>query len=393
MSESDDKKKARERKVLEDALRLARSMGGEARRNVDRLTGEIGTPRERPDLAIRTACGRIVGIEHFRIDQLVMHDKHAQSAAARFVNDNESQRKKAVDNTLDDELTDEMIELFGNMASRGIQLLKNACLLDLARSLNARLFGLKGHAGKLEAYRCNLMGCSDGVGVELGYLVEIHADFSGLFYFDGRKTRQLHVGELPMFAELYDPLDKASRDVDWIVLAFCGAVTDEVLSGAVIDCRNGKFRKSLERQDLRKTEYLGLGKNDPKTRQRSPGKVTYAEDGESIRYSIENTSGDTDIAELWDNALRDGVRALALGKAGRAFTATIPVQMVYEVLRDRAVALGASVLPGDVSGLMARMSPSELMAQAERFCMRWGIRKPDPIADAGISAKEDAPHD
>ena len=305
---------------------------------------------------------RIVGIEHFRVDQLVRHDKSVQSAAACFANDNETQRKRAVGDAFDGKLTSGMIKLFGNMASRVIQLSKNACLPDLARSLDARLFGENEHADKLETYRHNLVGRADDAHVELGYLLEFHTDFGGLYYFDGHTTRQLHAGGIPMFAELHDLLDRASLDMDWVVLAFCGPIIDEVVDGAVIDCRNGQFGKSLERQGFRRTEYLGLGKNEPKARQRKPDEVTYAEDGENIHYTIENTSEEMDAPKLWDIALRDGVRALTLSRAGQAFTATMPVEMVYELLRGRAGGPGQEIAYGDVARLLASIPANESMA-------------------------------
>lgn len=392
MSESDDKKKAREREVFEDALELARSKGGEARRNADRLSGEVDSSGERPDLVIHAPGGRVIGIEHFCVDQLVRHGKSVQSAAARFASDNESRRRKVVGDAPDGELTGEMIALFGDMASRGIQLSKDACLRDLVRSLDARLFGENGHVGKLETYRRNLLERAAGSHVELGYLLEFHTDFRGLLYFDGRMTRQLHVGEMPMFVGLYDLLDRAAHDVDWIVLAFCGAITDEVMGGAVIDCRNGKFRKSLERQGLRRTEFLGLGKDEPKTRQRKPGKATYVEDGENIHYTIENTSEDADASKIWDNALRDGAWALTLGRAGLAFTATIPVQMVYELLRGRTGGLGLEITYGDVTGLIAGIPANKVMAWSEQFGKRWGIREPNRYA-ASLNLQKDTKHD
>jgi hypothetical protein len=63
MSESDDRKEANEYRVFEDALRLTRSKGGEARRNVDRLSGEVDSNSEKPELLIRTPGGRVIGIE------------------------------------------------------------------------------------------------------------------------------------------------------------------------------------------------------------------------------------------------------------------------------------------------------------------------------------------
>lgn len=376
MGVADERKKARERKVFEAGLKLARSKGGEARRNVDRISGEVNSSDEAPDLCVRAADGCVIGIEHFRVDHFVKHDKRIQSSAARFVNENERTRKGLVSDNPSSELTKDMIDAFGGMMSRGIQLAKNACADDIAQSLEASLFGANGHAKKLDRYRGNLTADGDVADVELAYLIEMHSDLSGVFYFDGSTTRRLKTGELPMLAGIYDLLERVSHDVEWIILAFCGAISNEIVDAAVVDCRHGKFKSSLERQGLRRTEYLGLGKAAPKARQKKPGQVTCILDGEDIHYSIENTSGEVDAAELWDNALHDGARALTLAKAGRAFTATIAVQMVYELLRDRAHALGQEVAYQDIARLITGIPSDERTAWAEQFGERWGFVEP-----------------
>lgn len=376
MSESEERKKAHEREVFDAALRLARSKGGEARRNVDRLSGEVDSSYEAPDLRVHTADGRLIGIEHFRVDHYVKHDRRIQSAAARFANENEGTRKGLVVSAPPGELTEEMIAAFGDMMSEAIRLGKNACADDIAWSLEASLFGTNGHAKKVNRYRKNLASRCDAATPELAYLIEVHSDLSGLFYFDGNVTRRLKPGELPMLSGFYDLLERASQDVEWIVLAFCGAITDDMVDAAVVDCRHGKFRASLERQGLGKTEYLGLGKDAPKSRQAERGAVTYDTAGEDIHYSVENSSGEIDAAELWDNALHDGARALTLAKAVQAFTATMPVQMVYELLRGRTSALGSTITYSDVARLISAVSADEAITWAEQFAERWGIRRP-----------------
>lgn len=82
-------KKARERDVLEAALKLARKRGGECRRLADRLDGPVvdRTMDECPDIVLRcrnrsdNAC--IVGVEHFRVDQLTeVNDKTGKRMSA-----------------------------------------------------------------------------------------------------------------------------------------------------------------------------------------------------------------------------------------------------------------------------------------------------------------------
>lgn len=393
MSESDKRKKEHEREVFESALRVARKKGGEARRNVDRLSGNIDSSDEEPDLVVRAQGGRIVGIEHFRVDQLVKPGKSAQSAAARFSNDNEKKRKAIVEGASSSELNEEMVELFGNVASEAIRLSKNSCLDDLVRSIDAGLFGKNGHAYKLDAYREHLQQRFEETYSELGYLIELHSDFRGLFCHDGHAIRRLSLGELPMFTEIYALLLRASRDVDWIVLACCGSVTNEVIDAVVIDCRNGRFSASLRRQGMRPTEYLGLGKDAPKAVQERKGEVTVAVDGDVVTYSIENTSAVIEPAILWDNALSGGARALTLAKRGETFTATVPVEMVFDLLRDQMACLGANVTYDDVAGLIAKMPENEKAVRLQRFAKRWDIRDPSPSQKDGGEALAKGLHD
>ena len=54
--------------IYEQSLKVARAKGGEARRNVARLSGDIRS-FDRPDILITAEGGnRIIGIEHFRVD-------------------------------------------------------------------------------------------------------------------------------------------------------------------------------------------------------------------------------------------------------------------------------------------------------------------------------------
>lgn len=57
-------KKEHEHRLFAEALNIARRRGGEARRNVDRLAGDI-KDIERPDLLIDVSHDRVVGIEHY----------------------------------------------------------------------------------------------------------------------------------------------------------------------------------------------------------------------------------------------------------------------------------------------------------------------------------------
>lgn len=69
-----------------------------------------------------------------------------------------------------------------------------ACLDDLSRSLNSVLFGERGHAKKLDAYRDNLRCIANESPIELGFLIEFHTDFRDLYLNTSSKIRKLDCG-------------------------------------------------------------------------------------------------------------------------------------------------------------------------------------------------------
>ena len=373
MSKHNEEKKTREREVLTSALAVARAKGGDARRNVDRISGAIEA-FEKPDFLIH-ANGKLIGIEHFRVDHFVKGGRKVESAAAEFSRISENGRREIVDDGVRDIFTGEVEQFFGERLSRAIQLLKNACIADVARSLEADLYSGSNHVGKLPTYRSRAAEKADGCDLELGFLIEVHSDLRGLFIDDGYGARKIACGELPMIDSIYDLLKCASGNVDWIIWAFCGGITDMVEDAAVVRCGTGAFDMSMKRQGLERIEYLGLGKDVPRTRQKQQGRVSFEVDGDDIHYEIENTSEDIDIEALWSNSRVDCARALTLAKTGAPFVATLSVQMMYDMLRDKGARKSGAISAVDVDRFITRMRPEERVARAESFAQRWEIER------------------
>ena len=368
-------KKDDDLRTFMEALSLARANGGEGRRNADRLAGIVNHNWERPDLSVSTPDGRLVGIEHFRVDQLIKHDKQVQSAAAEFIGYTEKRRKEVVAGTEPGEVTNEMIGCFGEVLGKAATLVGNSCLDDLTKSLNARLFGEHGHALKIAQYRENLDHTAGGRKIQMGYLIEFHSDFSGLFLNSPKGARRVKPGETPLFSDVFDLLKSAACDVDWMVLAFCGSLDGSMQDAAVIRCANGMFKKSAERQGLFRTEYLGFGKNEPRRSCTSPCTVSAEQNGDEIAYSIEKGPGNLDPNKIWDEATHGAARAISLAQSGSAFTATPSVQMAYEIVRDYARTIGGNPNAVTVSELLRGMGPHEAMLRIERFDQKWNIQK------------------
>lgn len=110
MSKHNEEKKTREREVLTSALAVARAKGGDARRNVDRISGAIEA-FEKPDFLIH-ANGKLIGIEHFRVDHFVKGGRKVESAAAEFSRISENGRREIVDDGVRDIFTGEVEQFF-----------------------------------------------------------------------------------------------------------------------------------------------------------------------------------------------------------------------------------------------------------------------------------------
>lgn len=87
--DSSQSKNEHERRVLEDSSAIARSHGGEAKRNADKIMGNLDSSKERPDLRIITSDKRLLGIEHFRVDHFIDGGERPQSSAKRLSDDME----------------------------------------------------------------------------------------------------------------------------------------------------------------------------------------------------------------------------------------------------------------------------------------------------------------
>lgn len=224
MSDNKRKQNSLEEQVLKDVIDLSKAQGGYKKKAALKLNGSVDTRHECPDIVITRGDGSIIGLEHFRIDHHIKQDKAAQSKSAELSSYMKVRHEK-LKPTLDhgDDALDEMAKAVAEFAAKEQYHRRNACCDDLTHSLDVRLFDKKaGHALKLAKYRNHLMAShGESNRIELGYLIEIHSDFSGLFLHEGAKLTRLIAGQCPLYAELFDLLHRASTEVDWILIGFC----------------------------------------------------------------------------------------------------------------------------------------------------------------------------
>lgn len=372
MGHKENQEKA-EISIYEQSLKVARAKGGEARRNVARLSGDA-RPFDRPDILITAEGGRrMVGIEHFRVDHHIGKGKRIESKSARFSSDAERFRRRHEDAARRGVLTEEAFQGFGDLISRAIREQSNACVDDISTSLDAGLFGKdgRGHAFKLEAYRENITQIDAYADIRLGFLIEFHTDLRRWFLNDGSKETGVSLGQFPISCEAYELLKKASAHVDWIVLAFCPLFGDEVRDAAVIRCCNGMFEKSAARQGIIQTPYLGLGKETPFGKQDRQGMVEFGIGNDGVDYLVENTSEQMEAIELFNNAISGAAEALNLARKGKPFAATTSVQLAYDIAKDSLKRKNGNVEPQDVLKAIGGMSSLEMSARMENWWKRW----------------------
>lgn len=372
MSHKKNQEKA-ELSIYQQALKVARAKGGEARRNVARLSGDA-RPFDRPDILITAEGGRrIVGLEHFRVDHHIGRGKKIESRSARFSSDAERFLRRHEDAARNGALAEEAYRGLGDLVSQAIREQSNACVDDISTSLDAGLFGKdgRGHAFKLDAYRENITQSDANADIQLGFLIELHTDLRQWFLNDGYKETRVSPGQFPISCEAYELLKKASAHVDWIVLAFCPLYGDEVRDAAIIRCRNGMFETSAARQGIIQTPYLGLGKETPFGKQDRQGEVEFGVGNDGVDYLIENTSGQMEAIELFNNAISGAAEALNLARKGKPFAATTSVQLAYDIAKDSLKHKNGNVGPQDVLKSIGGMDPSEKTARMQNWRKRW----------------------
>lgn len=359
--------------VFDQALQAAKRRGGESRRNAEKLSAPL-EPFDRPDILICAENNRVIGIEHFRVDQLIERGKK-KSQAAKFSSEAEHARSKWVDAARTGHLPIGALQDLGDLISKSNQIISNSCVDNVAFSLEAGLFGGhgRGHCWKLNQYEEHICRQRDADVVELGLLVEFHTNMMNWFHNDGTSVHRVTLGEFPLSAETYGLLEKAAAKVDWLVLAFCSLYDRRVVDALAVDCRNGKFRLSMKRQKQPGLYYLGLGKVSPFGAQPRRGDVEFEVENGMIHYSVENSSNQIDEMELLTSSISGAAKAINLSLEYRPFVASLPVQLVYSLVKGSLRCSGGFVDDAQVGATLLNMPESTKIKLSRSFYDRWGI--------------------
>lgn len=361
-----------EAKVFEDVLSLCLLSGGEQAKAARKLEGDADSSAESPDIRVNIAKrDTIVGIEHFRVDQNIKGGKKAESKDLEASSRMNKQRLEVLEMDEGPDQDAAMLDTVGRAAANYIQHSLDAGPGDLAKSLEARLYGTgRGHACKLGTYRQNLSNTSASK-IEIGFLIEIHSDFSGYFINDEQGIRKVERGQAVLPPETFDLLKRVSKDVDWLLLGFYPNVAGEIVDAKIVDCREGRFSISCREQKLMEVELLRI--EGARKRKIKYGHCSLKEDSDQAQIWFYRNDDPIQPFDLAKQCVSKTAKALNLAKCRKPFAATAPIQALYETVqfangKDRGEFSESAVLR-----LLQEMPPDEARRRYADFGKRYGI--------------------
>lgn len=365
-------KGAHEAKVLEDVLSLCLLSGGPRAKAARRLSGDVDSSAESPDIRVSIASqDAIVGIEHFRIDQNIKGGKKAESKDLETSALMNKRRLEVLEMDDGPDRDAAMFDTVGKAAANYMQHSFDAEPGDLARSLEARLYGTgSGHTCKLGTYRRNLSS-ERASKVEMGFLIEIHSDFSGYFINDERGTRKVEKGQAVLPPEIFDLLKRVSKDVDWLLLGFYPNVAGEIVDARIIDCREGRFSASCKKQKLTEVELLRI--EDGRKRRVGYDHCSLKEDSDQAQISFYRNDDPIQPFDLAKQCFSKTAEALSLERCQKPFATTAPIQALYETVRMAAKKHRGELSASTVLRLLQGMPPDEVRRRYADFGKRHGI--------------------
>ena len=146
--------------------------------------------------------GIVVGIEHFRVDHYSkeLSDGRVSSCGICYEKSvRELYRKWVHEVSISDEIPHGALDDLQKVLEHGLKLKTVAAYNHFIESFD---YSLKKHVGKIEKF-CQVIDnhCSKNDDKKLVFLIEIHADFNNLFFYD-RKGLHYKEGTIPLFYDI-----------------------------------------------------------------------------------------------------------------------------------------------------------------------------------------------
>lgn len=342
-------KKNNELLCLDRVIKERESLHIESQQIINKISGNefdrINT--ERPDFVrycpstLKSEQGTLIGIEHFRVDQLSLKKKDGRVASTGIASEKavheiyEQWHEKVA---ISEEIPEGAINDIANSVAAQIQKERKSSYNTFIKSFE---YSLNKHLESIDVYRTNLQKLSEGkYKIELALLMEIHSEFRNLFVNNQERTYREKDNFTPIFEEMVRLMeDKVDYNkVDYIILCMGGTIYTDRLK--VVAIRTENIRKQLEKQNIDIYEYAGedLVFTDFKSTQRKiRNEANYKINGDQISLIIEHTDEDMNEQSMLDAMFFSLKKALEYRRQGKNFVTTYCTQMMLDILGDYIV--------------------------------------------------------
>ena len=333
-------KKEREEKCLEIALSARKIQHGQSLRILDLLSGDdFSRPSlERPDfvkLSKQDDDYVLVGIEHFRVDQLSLQKKNGRvaSTGVKTEKDVHSLYESRHENVESGDYS--QAEIVSDMAELIATHIKNKEQSTYNTYIESFRHSLLQHTENIDFYRSELSTLSNGqYPTKLVFLIEIHTELRNLFLNDCSGQRKHNSGIAPFFEDMITLIEKTvdPRKVDYLV--FCMGETIFTNNVKVIAVPTRNLRKQLMKIGIKTYHYIGIDSflspfQSPKKNIEIHPIVTSGHGNTSFHFDI---SCDTiNNQQMLDLTFYAFYHACELRKQGQNIATTCGVQLLLEV--------------------------------------------------------------
>lgn len=256
-----------EENCLNRAIELALKQCGCTKKFAKRLYAGVQdgfkeVDRVRPDFVVlcpptENEKSTLIGIEHFRVDIHVTQKKTNAVASTAIVQQKnisafyKEHRKKVLESQ---HIPQETLNDLAQLLKGRIEAEQKATYSNFIASFE---YGLKKHVSHIDAYWENLNSIRGKNDAELGFLIEIHADFDRLYLWHNGKVRKEAGQHTPIFDDVIKLIEKNidTEKVSFVILYF--VETFAPTKERVVIVRTKKIREQLKRQNETIYKYCG----------------------------------------------------------------------------------------------------------------------------------------
>lgn len=339
-------KKDKELLCLNRVLKASKFLHGESKKIITKISGEefCRPNTESPDFVryfppiSKHKRGTLIGIEHFRVDQLSLKKRDGNIASTGITTEKsvgeiyEQWHKEVLGS---ENVPDGAVRDIADLISQQIQKENQSSYNTFIKAFE---YSLNKHLENVNVYRTNLNKLSAGkYNTELALLIEIHTEFNNLFLNDKKGTHRQGNNFIPMFEDMVYLLKEKidCHKVNYIILCLGGTLYDDNIK--VIAIRTHNIREQLQKQKVIIYEYAGedLIYEGFQSNQRNViTKSSYLIDNDKISIGIEYTDKDQNRQSMLNTILYSSKKALEYRQQGKNFVTTFGTQMMIDILGD-----------------------------------------------------------